>query len=303
MTEDYLESENIEPNAIKLLAAHLFYLTGGHPRGVFEGLKLYRNNISDVDEFLNNYGNQLWSETMRNFRDNIKSNLENELYKPVETLSIFSQLEANQMFKDAVKIFSLIAPPHLSLTDNLVENYYDDHSFDLIDQLTESFIFTREDSFIKNEMTRRLLAIGLLHDSPNEFKMLCQKASQICLNHIDKIFPIPHPLSHHIVMQYFFQFLQQHAVSINQDMKNRKKLRQDFLDNAVNKIKKRLVKKNQERENRAKVKTFVSSLTSAIDKDFELQFVINYYLRDDVYRESLYKELIHDNFRNLETIN
>jgi hypothetical protein len=300
---DYLKSENIELNAIKLLAAHLFYVTGGHPRGVFEGLKLYRNNISDVDEFLKNHGNQLWRETMRNFRDKIKYNLESELYKPVEKLSIFSQLEANQMFKDAVKKFSLIAPPHSNWTGNQVENYYDDHSLDLIDQLTESFIFTREDSFIKNEMTRRLLAIGLLHDSPNEFEMLCQKATQICLNHINKIFPIPHPLSHRIVIQYFFQFLQQHAVIINQDIKNRKKLRQDFLDKAVHKIRKRLVKKNKERENRGTVTTFVCSLTSAIDEDWELQFVINYYLRDDVYRESLYKELIHDNFRNLETIN
>ncbi|MEH1891890.1 MAG: hypothetical protein V7K92_21380 [Nostoc sp.] len=165
----YLKPIEMTSESLALLAAHLLYLTGGHPGGIAEALKVYRGGGYTVNLFLNSYGNQLWEKNLKKCRDQIRESLTKEnnyLYESIEKLSIFPIINSSCILKEAVQRFKLP---------------FSDDSFKLNTELTKTSIFTRDKTIIKDGMTRRLLVIGLLRESsPESFQELCKEAAEIC---------------------------------------------------------------------------------------------------------------------------
>ncbi len=277
----YLKSIEMTSESLALLAGHLLYLTGGHPGGIAEALKVYRGGGYTVNLFLNSYGNQLWEKNLKKCRDQIRESLtkeNNHLYESIEKLSIFPILNGHWVLKQAVERFQLP---------------FSDDSHKLNIELTKTSIFSRDKAIIKDGMTRRLLVIGLLRESsPESFQELCNEAAKICREYIDEL-----KLKNNSAdagtwsMQYFFQTLQQHAGFINRgadSLAYRQNLRKTFFDKTVEET--LGIFRNTDRE---QFHEFLSTLKSEVETDWEFQFVVNYYLHNDEYNDAPYRYLIH----------
>ncbi|MEH2157510.1 hypothetical protein [Nostoc sp.] len=277
----YLKSIKMTSESLALLAGHLLYLTGGHPGGIAEALKVYRGGGYTVNLFLNSYGNQLWEKNLKKCRDQIRESLtkeNNHLYESIEKLSIFPILDGIWILKEAVHRFQLP---------------FSDDIFKLNAELTKTSIFTRDKTIIKDGMTRRLLVIGLLRESsPENFKELCSEAAKICWEYIHELKSKNYSAFAGIwSMQYFFQSLQQHAGFINcgaNSLAYRQKLHKDFFDQTVEET--LGIFRNTDRD---QIHEFLCTLKSEVEHDWEFQFVINYYLHNDEYNDAPYRYLIH----------
>ncbi|MHC5614880.1 MAG: hypothetical protein ACYTXA_28855 [Nostoc sp.] len=276
----YLNSSKMTSESLALLAGHLLYLTGGHPGGIAEALKVYRGGGYTVNLFINSYGNQLWEKNLKKCRDQIRESLtkeNNHLYESIEKLSIFPIINSTCILKEAVRRFQLP---------------FSDDSFKLNAELTKTSIFTRDKMVIKDGMTRRLLVIGLLRESsPGNFQELCSEAADICLKYIHELKSKNDSAAAGIwSMQYFFQILQQHAGFINfgpNSLAYRQELRKDFFDKTVEET--LGIFQNTDRE---QIHDFLCTLKSEVENDWEFQFVVNYYLHNEEYNDAPYKYLI-----------
>ncbi|AVH64505.1 hypothetical protein [Nostoc sp.] len=277
----YLKPIDMTSESLALLAGHLLYLTGGHPGSIAEALKVYRSEGYTVNWFLTSYGSRIWEKNLKNCRDQIKESLtkeNNHLYESIEKLSIFPILNGSWILKEAFQRFQLP---------------FNGDSFKLSTELTKTSIFTRDKTFIKDGMTRRLLVIGLLRESsPENFQNLCKEAAQICRDYVDDLkskndFALAGTWS----MQYFFQTLQQHAGFINygaDSLAYRQELRRTFFDETVEET--IGIFRNTDRE---QTHEFLSTLKSEVEHDWEFQFLVNYYLHNDEYNDTPYRYLIH----------
>ncbi|MEH2113403.1 hypothetical protein [Nostoc sp.] len=276
----YLNSFKMTSESLALLAGHLQYLTGGHPGGIAEALKVYRGGDYTVNLFLNSYGNQLWEKNLKKCRDQIRESLikeNNHLYESIEKLSIFPILNGTWILKEAVQRFQLP---------------FSDDIFKLNAELTKTSIFTRDKTIIKDGMTRRLLVIGLLRESsPDNFQSLCSEAAQICWEYIHELKSKNNSaFAGTWSMQYFFQSLQKHAGFINcgpNSLAYRQELRQDFFEKTVEET--LGIFRNTDRE---QFHEFIYTLKSEVENDSEFRFVVNYYLHNDEYNDTPYRYLI-----------
>ncbi|MEH1920096.1 hypothetical protein [Nostoc sp.] len=276
----YLNSFKMTSESLALLAGHLLYLTGGHPGGIAEALKVYRGGDYTVNLFLNSYGNQLWEKSLKKCRDQIRESLtkeNNHLYESIEKLSIFPILNGTWILKEAVQRFQLP---------------FSDDIFKLNAELTKTSIFTRDKTIIKDGMTRRLLVIGLLRESsPDNFQSLCSEAAQICWEYIHELKSKNNSaFAGTWSMQYFFQSLQKHAGFINcgpNSLAYRQELRQDFFEKTVEET--LGIFRNTDRE---QFHEFIYTLKSEVENDWEFQFLVNYYLHNDEYNDTPYRYLI-----------
>ncbi|MEH2162809.1 MAG: hypothetical protein V7K38_17720 [Nostoc sp.] len=277
----YLKPIEMTSESLSLLAGHLLYLTGGHPGGIAEALKVYRGGGYTVNLFLKSYGSKLWERTLRHCRDQIKESLtkeNNHLYESIEKLSIFPILNGHWILKEAIRRFQLP---------------FSEDSFKLNAELTKTSIFTRDKTIIKDGMTRRLLVIGLLRESsPDSFQKLCSEAAQICWEYVHELkSKNDSAVAGTWSMQYFFQSLQQHAGFINygaDSLAYRQELRRTFFDETVEET--IGIFRNTDRE---QTHEFLSTLKSEVEHDWEFQFLVNYYLHNDEYNDVPYRYLIH----------
>ncbi|MEH1819335.1 MAG: hypothetical protein V7L31_09700 [Nostoc sp.] len=278
----YLKSIDMNSESLALLSGHLLYLTGGHPGGIAEALKVYRSGDYTFSLFLNSYGKQLWEKKLKKCRDQIRESLRKEndyhLYESIEKLSIFPILNSTWVLKEAVQRFQLP---------------FSNDSFKLSLELTKTSIFTRDKTFIKDGMTRRILVISLLRESsPESFQELCSEAAKICREYIDQLKSKNNSADAGTwSMQYFFQILQQHAGFINRganSLSYRQNLRKTFFEKTVEET--LAIFHNTDKE---QIHEFLSTLKSEVEKDWEFQFVVNYYLHNDEYNDEPYRYLIH----------
>ncbi|MBD2439338.1 hypothetical protein [Nostoc sp. FACHB-110] len=275
----YLQPIDMTSESLALLASHLLYLTGGHPGGIAEALKVYRSGGYPVNWILDSYGDELWEKSLKKCRDQIRETLTREnhaLYESIEKLSIFPILNSTWILKEAIRRFQLP---------------FGDDSFKLNTELTKTSIFTRDKTIIKDGVTRRLLVIGLLRESPGDFQKLCSEAAQICWEYIHALKSKNDSAAAGTwSMQYFFQSLQQHAAYINSgadSLAYRQKLHRTFFEQTVEQTIE--IFRNTEPE---QIYEFLSTLKSEIEHDWEFQFLVNYYLHSDEYNDTPYKYLI-----------
>jgi len=139
-----------------------------------------------------------------------------------------------------------------------------------------------QQDLLRDSITRRLLATRLCRESsPGAFVGRCQQVQRICHEYLQgSSAQRPHLWA----IESWFQFLQGHAGEI-QDADRRAEIKQAFLDVAVHQVLALLIE-NRNLRGQSEV------LLRTLSDDWEFQFSVNYFLRQDHYTAEPYESLV-----------
>ncbi len=230
-----------------------------------KALKLYKEHGMPPQEFVDQLSNTIWTDIVKPVVSSITTK--------VASSSAVKKLMSNNVLRymDYATLRKLIA--FLEIPEVRDE-------FDLADQLTYSTSLNWNNHLLRDDITRRLIYIGLRNGSSDEFLHLCQIAQIICEEAIrDNSTFYPDMWA----IEYLFQFLQQRALLIN-NSKQRQELRGNFMSQALPKVLDWLATGRNPQEQKM-------HLLRSIDEDWEFMFTVNYYLRDNEYNDDAVEEL------------
>lgn len=250
-----------DENSIAQIAAHLMYLTGGHPGCIAQTLEMYREKRFPPDRFLKYFGKQIWEGIVRSVVENVRNGIQSsQLREVLDRLSVLRYMD-------------------YEVLGRLIE---EEEKHDLADKLTNTYLLDWKIRLLRDDITRRLLAIRLRGELGAEvFSARCKKAQAVCADHLqDPTIQMPEMWA----IEYLFQALQQHAATI-QKPQERKVIRQTFLNVEIPKALRMLVTGRNWRVER-------NALKQALKEDWEFRFTVNYYLREEQYSSAPYEEVL-----------
>jgi hypothetical protein len=260
---DYLPAR--AEDSIRQIAAHVTHITGGHPGCMARILKMYRESGFSPDDFLTSYADDIRDIVLREVED-VRNDIRSELRSTLDNLCIFRHFDYGMLRR----LISGDAP--------LIRGYTSE--YDLADELTGTYLLHWKGRLLRDDTTRRLLAIRLRQEvGTKEFSSRCRQAQAICAEYLeDPTIQMPEMWA----IEFIFQFLQQYAGAI-QTLQRRGEIRQDFFGEAVPKALQLLVKNRDARVEQ-------NALERALETDWEFRFMVNYFLRQDEYSDEPYRE-------------
>jgi len=261
-----------QEESIKQLAAHLLYLTGGHPGCMAHVLEMYAQQGLPPDIFLQTFALTIWREHVSDVVEEIRGGVPNdsrELHKILDAVSLFRCLDYDIL-------------RHIITAYNITEL---DNAYDLADNLTETYILGWKGRFLRDDIARRLLAIRLRHTQPEEFARRSQQARQACL---ERILAVQVQGPETWAIESLFQALQQHANTV-QDTTQRQAIRTQFFDHDLPTTLKTFI--DQREVPPKNIQAEKIALKQAMEEDWEFRFTVNYYLRADQYNNEPYETL------------
>lgn len=252
------------------IADHILYLTGGHPGCMAKVLRLYKESAMSPETFVNTLSDKIWNEIVKPAVRSIADEFP-------KTFGIDRLMSNNVLrYMDYATLRKLVD----TLPISEVQNASDFDEIDLSDELTGATLLTWNNHLLHDDITRRVICIGLRNERSDEFVRLCQSAQIICEEQL-------HDNSMHNpdmwVIEYLFQFLQQHALRIGNSAQ-RQVLRDKFMVEELPKVLQWLVTGRRAREQQR-------HLLRSIEQDWEFMFTVNYYLRDTEYNDGAIKLL------------
>lgn len=266
---------------IQQLVAHLFYMTGGHPGSLVQTLRLFQQRGGVPDFFLSHYDEEIWKNIIRPVVEEIRIDI-GERSTTLAELSVLRH--HNYKVLEELLDFKKFRATHLN-------------AIYLADDLTTNYLLNRNGRFLRDDMTRRLFAIQQRRDAPDYFSQQCQKAQLICAQELKKKSVRAPEIW---MVEYLFQYLQQH-VDI-QDPALRRDIRQEFFDKQVPEASRMFMTASID-EHRMEA---YQALKKQLSEDWEFQFVVNYYLREQTYQDTdAFNQLqrtIQDYFYNSERL-
>jgi hypothetical protein len=258
-TRHYLE--HLAEETLDQLSAHVFHLTGGHPGSVAQVLAMFRRYGGTPDFFVAHYALRVWQEALRPAVDELAVSLGSH-YNILSELSVLRSLN--------YAVFpQLLDETHFSATPL--------NAIALADELTTAYLLNRDGRFLKDSQTRRLFVIQRYHQDPQTFARRCQHAQAICAAELSKD-KVQAPEVW--MIEYLFQYLQQHAYA--PDAAQRRKIRDDFFTVQAPTALRLFAETHSVRHPREKYE----ALRQQLDADWEFQFAINYYLRDEQFADA-----------------
>jgi hypothetical protein len=254
------------------IVSHLMHHTGGHPGCMACVLDLYKRQGESPDQFFEDHADEILEGIVRKEAQAVRSNIPRGLSWYFDELSVFRYLS-----EDVLRIWM----QDLKLPEFDCK-FVDE--FELADALVKSGLMAFENDLLRDNITRRLLAIWLVGEKePRSFSGRCQQARRICQDYLqDPAVQRPSLWA----IECLFQFLQGHAADIR-DVDRRSKIRRDFFNKIVPQV---LSLLTDNREPRG----ISRSLARALRADWEFQFTVNYYLRGEQYTAETYKRLEED---------
>lgn len=250
----------LNPSALNQFTADLLFFTGGHPGCVSEILGLYDEKGDSLESFFSTYQDAVWNNIISPKIDDIRSNLFSVapvLERYVDSVSVYRYLDYNIL--DRIVRLNNLAEEHIA------------NGVDLADELTKSYFLSRKARLLKDDITRRLFVIRQWHFDPSGFQASCSEARKIYLENLKPNLKIPYP--ERWTIESLFQALQQHAGFI-QNQAVRKNIRDEFIKIIIPETLSCLLESRNSREE-------FDPLMQAMDEDWEFQFTIDYYLRED----------------------
>ena len=259
-------------SSIDQIAAHTFYLTGGHPALIAKILVDYKNFPVDPDSYLAAKNEYIWLNWIAPSVDKIH----------LELLASFPKLAG---VLDLITMFRVLDDPCLQDIVNKDEFKTFVDCYNLQELLTQTNIFQQEPYLVKDCLVRRLLAIRIWRTNPLRFLELNLHAQDFCLANIANTPSPPYVWA----LEYLFQFLHGSVLQV-QDEAQRNALRDNFYKNAVPQMLAAYLGRSglTAQTKRGEMK----ALKERLKQDWEFQFTINYYLRHDQYDNSPYQELV-----------
>ncbi|MBN1220488.1 MAG: hypothetical protein JXM69_16300 [Anaerolineae bacterium] len=158
----YAEKEEIIINAEtrRGIASHLMYLTGGHPGCIARILKRYEPGVTADLFLLGEGGDNHYETVIRPVIEEIRNGIPRQLRKTFDTLSV-------------VRYFNPRLLQYFAKTGLIV---WSKSEHELSDQLTQTYLVTREKGFLQDGVIRRMLAIRLRRTNPKRFIRICEEA-------------------------------------------------------------------------------------------------------------------------------
>ncbi|MCP4107086.1 MAG: hypothetical protein GY749_16360 [Desulfobacteraceae bacterium] len=260
-------SENkleLRPEYKQQFASHLMYFTGGYPGCMAE---ILGNDMGLPVEEIVSKEIEYYKTIVKPVIDEIKVHIPDSL-------------------KEAFNIFSVVRRCNTTLLQQFIDKGMIEWSgsvHDLEDALTRTYLVNREDGFIKDDITRRLLAIHMRQKNQSDFIRICKKTISIYESWLKSPMAVRPAIA---AIELFFQKLQYYYFFFNKEVVVEKRRQQ-----AVNDLNDILEKLAFERDSY----TIISVFKDAFTNDWELRFTINYLLRDDIYdNDHPYNELLSE---------
>ncbi|MDY6876879.1 MAG: hypothetical protein SWK90_11855 [Chloroflexota bacterium] len=256
--------------AVTQIAAHLMYLTGGHPGCLAHSLRKYEKVGCTPDDFLKFCSAEVWSQIVRPVGRDVRDSVPQNLCRVLDRLSVFRYLDYPLLDR---------------LTggeEPIVEGY--DNGYDLADRLTGTYMMSWQGRLLQDDITRRLL-LARLRKENTSFPEWCRQAQGICADHLQR----PDTQSPEVwAIEYLYQILQEHAGAVH-DPRRRAAMRDIFFTTDVrkNEVRKALQWLVDGRQGRAEQQ----ALNQALEADWEFRFTISYFLREKEYSDGPFKEL------------
>lgn len=278
ITKSYLfDTPNAASLDLRTISAHILYLSGGHPGAMTELLQKFKQSL-EVDSFSNN-------NNITKVINNMINNIPNAINKAIEQvrdsthlLDIMDKLSPCRRFNHLL-IDDFIA--HAILPDKLTDN-----TLNLLDSLTKAYLIKRtEQQFFQNNTTRYLLAQKLKQEEPEAFFTTCQTARDFSIRNIKK-----GKFNESILaIEWLYQELQ----LLNQELdinnpKDKKAIENKFFY-SVEFCLQTLVEPCKGNLNSAINR--IKNLEKTMQTDWEFQFTINYFLREEQYTDIPYQNL------------
>lgn len=265
MTESCFERSELNPNPFyrKSFAPYLMFFTGGHPESLVQ--ILHKDLGNPLDMFISNeekYYNDLIKPVITEISEHITPP---ELWKLLRILSAIRKFNPNMLKQ--LKDYGVISG---------FESEYD-----LESQLLRTSFVKRENGFLQDKFTRRLLVIDL-HKDKELFNKICHAAIK-CYEALLK-----KPTSYRpdiLAAELLFQKLH---YFIYKEQNGQRGGKEEFFKNIPEAILNELV---AEREDQT---ILINSFKGNIHQDIELRFLLNYLLCDekDGYDDTLFEKLI-----------
>jgi hypothetical protein len=242
------------------IASHLMHLTGGHPGCMATILSEFQFGWP-ADTYLLERETQHFQKVVLPVVDEIRRvHLRDEL----GTLSVCRRF-IPRLLRGLIE-------------RGLIQH---DDEYRLADELAATYLVTRKHGFLQDDITRRLLAMWLRHEKTNHFIKICQAAREIYADHLSN----PTTARPEIVaIELLYQDLQlgyyQQASNTRQ---KRAELGEKFFAALDDHLRTLIAERN--------AREMMDNLIDALENDWEFQFVINYFLREDAYNEQPYQKL------------
>jgi hypothetical protein len=293
------------------LAAHLLFVTGGHPGCLAKLMDMYDQDGLTPSGFFLYRNERIWSEVIQpvtqNVRDGIPESFQG-LRRIFDFASVFRWLDSG-ILRYLLKVWEQeLAREHNSAFPNqsrdheeqnnkmvlsddqascqiagLLEHEGQQPEHALANRLTETYLYGRKRRLLRDAITRRLLAIRFRYNDPEGFKSQCLKAQEICAEYI-----LGKDEPERWVIEFLFQWLQQYANDIQEDQQ-RMNIRREFfaevLPTGMNLyFHKRTVASFEAQDE-------YDALIDALHEDWEFIFTVNFFLRKDEYSNEPFEEL------------
>ncbi|MGB0384094.1 MAG: hypothetical protein ACPGWR_04640 [Ardenticatenaceae bacterium] len=249
------------------LTAHLMHITAGHPGIIARVLSLYQQRGQhSPDEFFRHYADEIWEGIVWPESDAIRKDIDRELRRFFDYLTFFRYLNESVL---------------QDLLDQMRRPKYPD-AVDLADVLTGAYLMNWEGRLLRDSLTRGLLVRRFLREIETDaFAERCLRAQEICAVYLKE--PAAQ-MPEKWMIELLFQHLQEHTSDIQSPQK-RAEIRQNFFANVVPDALQLLVNNRKPRPQQA-------HLGRALKEDWEFRFTVNYYLREDLYNDEPYDELL-----------
>jgi len=268
-----------QPDWLDQLAAHLTHFTAGHPGCIAKVLQLYgERGYPPPDGFFAEYGSRIWQEFVKPTVEEIRNDIPRRLRQILDTLSVFR-------YVDYPILCQLISG------DKPVISGYNDE-IKLADDLTGTHLLSwkGQGRVLRDDITRRLLAIRLSRGGYGRWRGRCRMAQEICAQRLrEPTTKVPELFA----MEYLYQSLQQHVKDIDSAEKQAE-IRRQFFDEDVPEALQLLT--GSGRGTREEWQALKEALAARESWDF--RFAVNYFLRQEQYTDGPFQDLLHSIYQH-----
>ncbi len=243
-------------------AAHLMHYTAGHPGCISATISLYEEHgRPEPSEFFREFENQIWNDIVFPEISDVRESIDKEVRRVFENLSVFRLLDPG-ILREALK-----HPPY-------APEFADE--FDLQDKLRRTYLMDADGMYLRDSIARKLLSIWLLNDvGPRQFAFQCAQAREICRQRLQA--PVTQQPDRWL-LEYLYQSLQGRIAEI-QEPGSRNAIRENFFQEDLPQGFNLFASARDPREYRI-------SIEKTLNEDWEMQFTVNYFLRENRFDDS-----------------
>lgn len=261
-----------------LCAAHLMHITGGHPGCMAEIIQRIDSSQTAEENFRINQDN--YREIVLSVANETRKSIPEKLREIFDILSVFRRY--NHRLLQQIIDAGLIK--------------YDGDAAILERALTATYLVTRKDGFIQDEIVRRLLVTKLRWEEPERFVELCEKAKQVYEQDLQTVTSRPE----HIAMEGLYHELQLDYYQRDQSQTTRETLQDTFY--AESGALRRYLKTLSAKPYASDIKADLKTLLQDENRSWEFRFAVNFFLRGEQYDNEPYKGLLRyiDDFLDQE---